>query len=212
MEEEEEDGGGGGEAGSEAAAGGGGRGGRPGGAAGMWDRLPGSRAAGGGGSAAAMAQRDEKGPAAGEGEGEPRDGAGAEPGPSGAAAPFQPPEGGFGWVVVFAAAWCNGSIFGINNSFGIIYVMLQSDLGDGEKDPALEFKTGTGSTVSSRPEQGGTGGARAPLGACASGAVSPGEPPGGAGPRRGKVQRLGRLCLPEHTGELVRLEAPSRMR
>ncbi|OPJ89755.1 monocarboxylate transporter 8 [Patagioenas fasciata monilis] len=52
-----------------------------------------------------------------------------------------PPEGGFGWVVVFAAAWCNGSIFGIHNSFGIIYMMLQSDLGDGEKDPALEFKT-----------------------------------------------------------------------
>uniref|UniRef100_A0A8C3C2D5 Monocarboxylate transporter 10 n=1 Tax=Cairina moschata TaxID=8855 RepID=A0A8C3C2D5_CAIMO len=60
---------------------------------------------------------------------------------SGAAAPFQPPEGGFGWVVVFAAAWCNGSIFGIHNSFGIIYTMLQSDLGEGENDPALEFKT-----------------------------------------------------------------------
>uniref|UniRef100_A0A8C3C3E5 Monocarboxylate transporter 10 n=1 Tax=Cairina moschata TaxID=8855 RepID=A0A8C3C3E5_CAIMO len=53
----------------------------------------------------------------------------------------QPPEGGFGWVVVFAAAWCNGSIFGIHNSFGIIYTMLQSDLGEGENDPALEFKT-----------------------------------------------------------------------
>lgn len=72
---------------------------------------------------------------------------------SGAAAPFQPPEGGFGWVVVFAAAWCNGSIFGIHNSFGIIYTMLQSDLGEGENDPALEFKTGTGppSRPPSRP-------------------------------------------------------------
>lgn len=140
--EEEEDGGGGGEAGSEAAAGGGGRGG----VAGMWDRLRGSRAAGGGRSAAAMAPRGEeggeRGPAEEGGEGEPR--AGAERGPSGAAAPFQPPEGGFGWVVVFAAAWCNGSIFGIHNSFGIIYTMLQSDLGEDEKDPTLEFKTGTG--------------------------------------------------------------------
>lgn len=137
--EEEEDGGGGGEAGSEAAAGGGGRGG----VAGMWDRLRGSRAAGGGRSAAAMAQRGEEGGERGPAEeGEPR--AGAERGPSGAAAPFQPPEGGFGWVVVFAAAWCNGSIFGIHNSFGIIYTMLQSDLGEDEKDPTLEFKTGTG--------------------------------------------------------------------
>ncbi|XP_032928205.1 monocarboxylate transporter 8 [Catharus ustulatus] len=115
----------------------------------MWDRLRGSRAAGGGRSAAAMAQRDEKVPAAAAGESEPGagDGAGAgagaaaERGQSGVAAPFQPPEGGFGWVVVFAAAWCNGSIFGIHNSFGILYMMLQSDLGEGEKDPALEFKT-----------------------------------------------------------------------
>ncbi|XP_017695746.1 PREDICTED: monocarboxylate transporter 10-like [Lepidothrix coronata] len=109
-----------------------------------------------------MAQRDEKVPAA-AGESEPGAGAGAgteteteaetgtgtgtgtERGPSGAAAPFQPREGGFGWVVVFAAAWCNGSIFGINNSFGILYMMLQSDLGEGEKDPALEFKTGPSS-------------------------------------------------------------------
>ncbi|XP_065545611.1 monocarboxylate transporter 8 [Lathamus discolor] len=110
-----------------------------------------------------MEQSDEKGPVAAAGEGEPPAGAGtgastgtgagtgtstgtgAETGteqePSGAAAPFQPPEGGFGWVVVFAAAWCNGSIFGIHNSFGILYMMLQSDLGEGNKDPALEFKT-----------------------------------------------------------------------
>ncbi|XP_056328951.1 monocarboxylate transporter 8 [Danio aesculapii] len=37
---------------------------------------------------------------------------------------FVPPEGGFGWVVVFAATWCNGSIFGIQNSFGILHMML----------------------------------------------------------------------------------------
>nr|XP_033800593.1 monocarboxylate transporter 8 [Geotrypetes seraphini] len=55
---------------------------------------------------------------------------------------FQPPEGGFGWIVVFAATWCNGSIFGIQNSVGILYLLLQRDLqAEGELDPALEFKT-----------------------------------------------------------------------
>lgn len=101
-----------------------------------------------------MAQRDEKATGEGESDGEARAGvqpSGAERGPSGAAASFQPPEGGFGWVVVFAAAWCNGSIFGIHNSFGILYMMLQSDLGEGKKDPALEFKTGTSSPLLSRP-------------------------------------------------------------
>ncbi|XP_067853293.1 monocarboxylate transporter 8-like [Heptranchias perlo] len=58
---------------------------------------------------------------------------GAQPG-------FQVPEGGFGWVVVFAATWCNGSIFGIQNSFGILYVMLLKELED-RKDPSIQFKT-----------------------------------------------------------------------
>ncbi|XP_039621692.1 monocarboxylate transporter 8 [Polypterus senegalus] len=51
---------------------------------------------------------------------------------------FEPPEGGFGWFVVFAATWCNGSIFGIQNSFGILHVMLK-DLGD-SNDKTLQFK------------------------------------------------------------------------
>ncbi|XP_067327781.1 monocarboxylate transporter 8 [Anolis sagrei] len=55
---------------------------------------------------------------------------------------FSPPEGGFGWVVVLAATWCNGSIFGIHNSFGMLYVLLQDERKGGEeKDPALEYKT-----------------------------------------------------------------------
>ncbi|XP_061455093.1 monocarboxylate transporter 8 isoform X2 [Rhineura floridana] len=59
-----------------------------------------------------------------------------------AAAPrFTPPEGGFGWVVVLAATWCNGSIFGIHNSVGMLYVLLQEEVGAPEKDPALQFKT-----------------------------------------------------------------------
>ncbi|XP_072837364.2 monocarboxylate transporter 8 isoform X1 [Pogona vitticeps] len=61
---------------------------------------------------------------------------------SGAGAPgFTPPEGGFGWVVVLAATWCNGSIFGIHNSFGMLYVLLQKEAAGGEQDPALEYKT-----------------------------------------------------------------------
>ncbi|XP_030065673.1 monocarboxylate transporter 8 [Microcaecilia unicolor] len=65
---------------------------------------------------------------------------------AGPGAAFQPPEGGFGWIVVFAATWCNGSIFGIQNSIGIVYDLLQKDQ-QGEPDPtrapdpALEFKT-----------------------------------------------------------------------
>ncbi|XP_046876260.1 monocarboxylate transporter 8 [Hypomesus transpacificus] len=43
---------------------------------------------------------------------------------------FEPPEGGFGWLVVFAATWCNGSIFGIQNSFGILHMMLARDHAD----------------------------------------------------------------------------------
>ncbi|XP_053129922.1 monocarboxylate transporter 8 [Hemicordylus capensis] len=58
-----------------------------------------------------------------------------------AASGFTPPEGGFGWVVVLAATWCNGSIFGIHNSFGMLYVLLQEEGGGVEKDPSLKFKT-----------------------------------------------------------------------
>lgn len=138
-------------------------------------------------------------------------GSGAERGASGAAAPFQPPEGGFGWVVVFAAAWCNGSIFGIHNSFGILYMMLQSDLGEGEKDPALEFKTGTGSPVPSRSGQGGKRGSGWPPGASQKRSWQPSRGGGGRGTTE-PGGRLGRLSLPEHSEEAAGLEAPARMR
>ncbi|CAM4613858.1 monocarboxylate transporter 8 [Lepidochelys kempii] len=161
----EEDTAGGGEAGRRqppaAAAGGGGageprddRGSGAGGGEGMWDQLlDGLRSrdptGSGGGSSPCpspaemalhkqeQAVSEAKGPKAAEEDGEA---AGAR-GLQGAGPGFQPPEGGFGWIVVFAATWCNGSIFGIQNSFGILYVMLQGDLGGGEKDPTLEFKT-----------------------------------------------------------------------
>uniref|UniRef100_A0A8D0H927 Monocarboxylate transporter 10 n=1 Tax=Sphenodon punctatus TaxID=8508 RepID=A0A8D0H927_SPHPU len=84
-----------------------------------------------------QAVSEEKGPMEEE-DGETAGGKGLQ----GAGTGFTPPEGGFGWIVVIAATWCNGSIFGIQNSFGILYVMLQNDLNSsGEKDPTLEFKT-----------------------------------------------------------------------
>ncbi|KAM4695573.1 monocarboxylate transporter 8 [Rhinophrynus dorsalis] len=52
----------------------------------------------------------------------------------------RPPEGGFGWVVVLAATWCSGSIFGIQNSFGILYMILQNEM-EGTKGQGMDFKT-----------------------------------------------------------------------
>lgn len=54
---------------------------------------------------------------------------------------FVPPEGGYGWLVAFAAAWCNGSIFGIQNSFGILHVMLAQER-ENPTDQASQFKVG----------------------------------------------------------------------
>lgn len=54
---------------------------------------------------------------------------------------FVPPEGGWGWLVVFAATWCNGSIFGIQNSFGILHLMLVKEHTDPE-DQTSQFKVG----------------------------------------------------------------------
>lgn len=56
-------------------------------------------------------------------------------------AQFVPPEGGYGWLVAFAATWCNGSIFGIQNSFGILHVMLAQEHED-PNDKASQFKVG----------------------------------------------------------------------
>lgn len=59
---------------------------------------------------------------------------------------FVPPEGGFGWLVVLAATWCNGSIFGIQNSFGILHSMLAEEHADPE-DKTTQFKVGEYHTV-----------------------------------------------------------------
>ncbi|KAM4555112.1 monocarboxylate transporter 8 [Odontesthes bonariensis] len=57
----------------------------------------------------------------------------------GPGAGFVPPEGGWGWLVVFAATWCNGSIFGIQNSFGILHMMLVKEHTDPD-DQTSQFK------------------------------------------------------------------------
>ncbi len=54
---------------------------------------------------------------------------------------FMPPEGGYGWLVVFAATWCNGSIFGIQNSFGILHIMLMKEYADPD-DKTSQFRVG----------------------------------------------------------------------
>lgn len=64
------------------------------------------------------------------------------PEPTGAEADeFVHPEGGWGWVVMLAAMWCNGSVFGIQNAFGILFLSLLREFGS-EDDEDLRFKTG----------------------------------------------------------------------
>lgn len=58
----------------------------------------------------------------------------------GTAAP-EPPEGGWGWVVMLAAMWCNGAVFGIQNSCGVLFVSMLQLFGSPE-DKQLAFKTG----------------------------------------------------------------------
>ncbi|KAM6139043.1 monocarboxylate transporter 10 [Phoenicopterus ruber ruber] len=64
----------------------------------------------------------------------------------GSAAP-EPPEGGWGWVVMLAAMWCNGAVFGIQNSCGVLFVSMLQLFGGGE-DKQLAFKTAWVSSLS----------------------------------------------------------------
>ncbi|XP_066533617.1 monocarboxylate transporter 10 [Hoplias malabaricus] len=69
------------------------------------------------------------------------DGTGGEPQKTdGAQAEFVHPEGGWGWVVMLASMWCNGSVFGIQNAFGILFVSLLKEFGS-EDDEDLRFRT-----------------------------------------------------------------------
>lgn len=67
------------------------------------------------------------------------------PGPEEAAAadagPPAPPEGGWGWLVMLAAMWCNGSVFGIQNACGVLFVSMLKTFGAADED-GLAFKTG----------------------------------------------------------------------
>lgn len=60
-----------------------------------------------------------------------------------------PPEGGWGWVVMLAAMWCNGAVFGIQNSCGVLFVSMLDSFGDRD-DANLIFKTGAGRRGGSR--------------------------------------------------------------
>ncbi|NWY00591.1 MOT10 protein, partial [Nothoprocta ornata] len=59
----------------------------------------------------------------------------------------EPPDGGWGWVVMLAAMWCNGSVFGIQNSCGVLFVSMLQLFG-GANDTQLAFKTAWVSSLS----------------------------------------------------------------
>lgn len=56
---------------------------------------------------------------------------------------FQPtqvqPDGGWGWVVCFTSLATNGTVFGIINTFGILFVVMRDEYG--KDDPNISFKT-----------------------------------------------------------------------
>uniref|UniRef100_A0A8C5Q4D3 Monocarboxylate transporter 10 n=1 Tax=Leptobrachium leishanense TaxID=445787 RepID=A0A8C5Q4D3_9ANUR len=60
---------------------------------------------------------------------------------------FVHPEGGWGWIVMLAAMWCNGSVFGIQNACGVVFVSLIKEFGS-EDDKQLIFKTAWVSSLS----------------------------------------------------------------
>lgn len=61
--------------------------------------------------------------------------------PAGDPVDFVHPEGGWGWLVILASMWCNGSVFGIQNAFGILFLSLLKEFGS-EDDEDLRFRTG----------------------------------------------------------------------
>ncbi|XP_038954322.1 monocarboxylate transporter 10 isoform X1 [Rattus norvegicus] len=53
--------------------------------------------------------------------------------------PPEPPEGGWGWLVMLAAMWCNGSVFGIQNAYGVLFVSMLETFG-AKDDDNMAFK------------------------------------------------------------------------
>ncbi|KAM4866121.1 monocarboxylate transporter 10 isoform 1-T1 [Thomomys bottae] len=56
------------------------------------------------------------------------------------AEPREPPEGGWGWLVMLAAMWCNGSVFGIQNACGVLFVSMLKTFDSDDVDKMV-FKT-----------------------------------------------------------------------
>jgi len=58
----------------------------------------------------------------------------------GSAAPgeFVPPDGGWGWVVCVASMWANGTVMGIINTFGIIYVQMRDQYSESDSEVSLK--------------------------------------------------------------------------
>ncbi|KFM59412.1 Monocarboxylate transporter 10, partial [Stegodyphus mimosarum] len=50
---------------------------------------------------------------------------------------IQPPDGGWGWIVCLASFWTNGTIFGIMNCFGVLYVKLKDKFGETHEEAAF---------------------------------------------------------------------------
>lgn len=53
---------------------------------------------------------------------------------------FTPPDGGWGWLVCIVSFWTNGTLFGVLNTFGLLFVKLVDEFGD-EGDDSIAFKT-----------------------------------------------------------------------
>ncbi|XP_048348627.1 monocarboxylate transporter 10 [Sphaerodactylus townsendi] len=58
-----------------------------------------------------------------------------------------PPEGGWGWLVMVASMWCNGAVFGIQNSCGVLFKSMLAEFGDPD-DKQLIFRTAWVSSLS----------------------------------------------------------------
>ncbi|XP_064629022.1 monocarboxylate transporter 10-like [Lineus longissimus] len=56
--------------------------------------------------------------------------------------PGDPPDGGWGWLVCIGSSWTNGTVFGVINTFGILFVeMLKLVTKEGEDHADARFKT-----------------------------------------------------------------------
>lgn len=100
---------------------------------------------------------------------------------SAGAEPPQPPEGGWGWLVMLAAMWCNGSVFGVQNACGVLFVSMLKTFGS-KDDDQMVFKTGEAKRPPRQPR--GTGRHGPFLSASSVGSVCP----------RPRVLLVGSLC------------------